>query len=380
MSPDPSFHRPRGGRRRHALAAVLTAVSLGACSARAEAPATPEPPPPPEEVAADSPAAEAAEERRREEAEREARREAEARRDEARRAEEAERAEERRRAEAEAARDAALPDVPLLGWARTAEAVLPRRRIVAFYGNPNSRNMGILGELAPTEMLARLDQEVAAWEAADPDVPVQPALHLIAVMATGDPGPSGLYRLRQSDATIRKVVSWAEARDALVFLDIQPGRSTVEAELPRLEPWLLRPNVHLALDPEWAVGPEQRPGQVIGSMRAADVNHAIRFLARLVSEHDLPPKVLVVHRFTQGMLRDPERIVEDPRVQVVLNMDGWGPPEGKRASYSNFVAPAPVPLKGFKLFYRNDRRGGSRLMSPAEVLGLRPVPIYIQYQ
>lgn len=269
---------------------------------------------------------------------------------------------------------------PLSGWSRGAEAILPRRRIVAFYGNPRSRNMGILGELPAEEMLVRLDREVADWERADPNTPVTPALHLIAVMATADPGSDSLYRLRQPDAVIEQVLDWAESRKAIVFLDIQPGRSSVAAELPRLEKWLQRPDIHLALDPEWAVPAPRRPGQVIGAMTAADVNAAVRFLARIVQERQLPPKILVVHRFTQGMLRNPEDIGADPRVQVVLNMDGWGPPEGKRASYRNFVAPAPVPLKGFKLFYRNDRRGGSRLMTPEEVLSLRPVPIYIQYQ
>ncbi|HUH12373.1 MAG TPA: hypothetical protein VMK65_04655, partial [Longimicrobiales bacterium] len=276
---------------------------------------------------------------------------------------------------------AAAPGTPPIGaWDRRADAVLPERRIVAFYGNPQSRRMGILGELPPDEMLALLDREVEAWERADPGVPVRPALHLIAVMATADPGPDSLYRLRQPARVIERVLEWAERRDAIVFLDIQPGRSSVEAELPRLERWLTRPNVHLALDPEWAVASPHRPGRVIGSMHARDVNDAVRWLAAVVQAHDLPPKVLVVHRFTQGMLRDPDAIVRDPRVQVVLNMDGWGPPQGKRASYRNFVANAPVELKGFKLFYKNDRRGGSRLMTPAEVLELRPVPLYIQYQ
>ena len=269
---------------------------------------------------------------------------------------------------------------PLRGWDRRADAVLPARRIVAFYGNPQSRNMGILGELPPDQMLARLDAEVEAWQRADPDVPVQPALHLIATMAAADPGPDSLYRLRQPARVIDRVIEWAERRDAIVFLDIQTGRSSVEAELPRLERWLRRPDVHLALDPEWSVPAPHRPGQVIGSMRARDVNVAVRWLAEIVQEHGLPPKVLVVHRFTQAMLRDPGAIVQDPRVQVVLNMDGWGPPQGKRASYRNFVASAPVPHKGFKLFYKNDRRGGSRLMTPAEVLELEPVPFYIQYQ
>lgn len=264
--------------------------------------------------------------------------------------------------------------------AARAGAVLPHRRIVAFYGNPRSSRMGILGELPPDRMLSRLDQEVAAWQRADPATPVQPALHLIAVMAAGSPGPDSLYRVRMPASVIRQVLDWAARRDALVFLDIQPGRSDVRSEVRHLLPWLQRPEVHLALDPEWAMDPDEVPGKVIGSMSAAQINAAIDLLADLVETHGLPPKVLVVHRFTQGMVRNADRIEDDPRVQVVLNMDGWGPPATKINAYRAFVAPAPVPFTGFKLFYRNDRRGGSRLMTPEELLRLDPVPIYIQYQ
>jgi hypothetical protein len=268
-----------------------------------------------------------------------------------------------------------VPDVAVLPG-----AVLPRQRIVAYYGNPASTRMGILGELPPDEMLARLDAEVEAWRRADPFTPVRPALHLITVMAAGDPGPDGMYRIRQPASRITQVMEWAERRGALVFLDIQPGRSSVREELPRLERWLTQPHVHLALDPEWAMGPNEVPGRRIGSMSAADVNYAMDFLAALVEEHRLPPKVLVVHRFTQGMLRNARDIRTDPRVQVVIHMDGWGPPAQKVRSYRDFVVPEADQFTGFKLFYHNDRRSGSRMMTPEEILQLRPVPFYIQYQ
>lgn len=259
-------------------------------------------------------------------------------------------------------------------------ALLPRRRIVAFYGNPASTRMGILGELPPERMLEKLDQEVAAWERADPGTPVQPALHLIATMAAGDPGDDGKYRVRMPASRIDQVLEWARSRDGILFLDIQPGRSRVQDELPRLRRWLVQPDVHLALDPEWNMGAQGVPGRTIGSMSAAEINHAIRWLADLVEEHDLPPKVLIVHRFTAGMVRGAADVLRDPRVQVVLHMDGWGPPRLKQDTFRAVVGPAATQFTGFKLFYRNDTRGGSRLLRPDEILGLRPVPFYIQYQ
>jgi hypothetical protein len=266
-------------------------------------------------------------------------------------------------------------EVPVL-----PNSLLPRQRIVAFYGNPASRRMGILGELPPDEMLSLLDREVAAWRQADPDTPVRAALQMIAVMATGDPGPDSLYRLRMPEWRIEQVAEWAERRNALLFLDIQPGQGDVKVEVDRLIPWLQRPDVHLALDPEWTMPDGVVPGTRIGSMTAAEINYAVQVLARLVEEHDLPPKILVVHRFTQNMVRNAESIRVDPRVQVVMNMDGWGPPSQKRHAYREIVAPEAEQFTGFKLFYKNDLRNESRLMTPAEILRLHPTPSYIQYQ
>lgn len=260
-------------------------------------------------------------------------------------------------------------------------AILPEKRIVAFYGNPLSKRMGILGELDSAKMLARLDSEVVAWNKADPDHPVQPALHLIAVVASDQPGPAGKYRTRMDSALIRRVYDWAKSRNALLFLDVQVGKGTLQEELPRLLPWLANPDVHLGLDPEFSMKGGQKPGTVIGTFDAADINYASRLLQDLVTKNNLPPKVLVVHRFRRNMLTGYKRIELDPRVQIVVNMDGWGTPKQKIDSYRAYVWQYPVEYTGFKLFYRNDRRlKGSRLMSPADVLALDPRPLYIQYQ
>src|SRR5205823_2200513 len=126
-------------------------------------------------------------------------------------------------------------------------SVLPAKRIVAFYGNPLSKKMGVLGELPPAEMLAKLDRETAAWQKADPSLPVQPALHLIAVVAQGGPGRDGKYRLRMDSTLIEKVYGWAQQKHALLFLDVQVGQSTLQAEIPLLERFLKRPDVHLGI-------------------------------------------------------------------------------------------------------------------------------------
>jgi hypothetical protein len=122
------------------------------------------------------------------------------------------------------------------------------------------------------------------------------------------------------------------------------------------------------------------PGTKIGTFDANDINYASDLLQKLVTAEKLPPKVLVVHRFTRDMVTGYKRIKLDPRVQIVMNMDGWGPPSLKRESYRAYVYKYPVEYTGFKLFYKNDTKKGDKLMSPADVLALRPIPIYIQYQ
>jgi hypothetical protein len=124
----------------------------------------------------------------------------------------------------------------------------------------------------------------------------------------------------------------------------------------------------------------EKPGSKIGTMNSEDVNYAIRFLADMVKANNLPPKVLIVHRFTRNMLTGSKNIRLDPRVQVVINMDGWGNPWLKFDSYRDYVEAEPVQFTGFKLFYHNDTKKGEPLLTPGEVLRLTPKPLYIQYQ
>jgi hypothetical protein len=259
-------------------------------------------------------------------------------------------------------------------------SILPAKRIVAYYGNPLSKRMGVLGELPPDQMLARLDKEVAAWNKADSSHPVQPALHLIVVVAQGSPGRDGKYRLRMPDTLIDKVASWAAQRNALLFLDVQVAKSTLQEEVPRLTAFLKRPNVHLGIDPEFSMKHGEKPGTKIGTMTSDDVNYAIEFLDGIVRANNLPPKILIVHRFTRKMLTGAKNVRPNPRVQVVLNMDGWGNPWLKFDSYRDYVEAEPIQFTGFKLFYHNDTKKGEPLLTPGELLRLTPQPLYIQYQ
>lgn len=261
-----------------------------------------------------------------------------------------------------------------------AGALLPFNRIVAYYGNFYSTQMGILGEFPPDVVLAKLASTTAEWAAADPATPAIPALDYIAVAAQGSAGPDGMYRLRMPPGQIEKAIAMANQINGLVFLDVQVGLSNVETEVPLLADYLKLPNVELSIDPEFAIHDGERPGTVIGTLDASDINFAAQFLAKIVQENNLPPKILVVHRFTQAMVTHTELIKPLPEVEVVMDMDGFGRPQNKLATYADFIASEPVQFTGFKLFYKNDVNIGGRLMTPAELLRLSPQPSYIQYQ
>lgn len=263
----------------------------------------------------------------------------------------------------------------------TAGAILPFNRIIAYYGNLYSTKMGVLGQYPEVEMFQRLDAEVKKWEVADPSTPVIPALHYIAVVAQGSAGVDGKYRARMPSSEIDKVIAMAAKINAIVFLDLQVGFSTVQTEVPLLEKYLKLENVHLGLDPEFSMKTGIRPGKVVGTYDASDINFVVNYLAKLVKDNNLPPKILVVHRYTEKMVTNYKKIIPPPEVQIVMNMDGWGERAKKMNTYEQFIYKQPVQFSGFKLFYKNDIfQPGTVLMSPTELLKLRPVPIYIQYQ
>jgi hypothetical protein len=263
-------------------------------------------------------------------------------------------------------------------------AILPFNRVVAYYGNLYSNKMGALGKWPKKEMIPKLLDEVKKWSDADSVIKSIPCLHYIAVTAQGAAGKDGKWRYRMPHHQIDTMLNWAKEINAIVFIDVQIGLSTLEAEIPLFEKYLSMPNVHLGIDPEFAMNGKggARPGSVIGTMDAKDINWVSGYLAELVRKNNLPPKIFMIHRFTKGMVTNSKDIVLRPETQIVMDMDGWGPPELKKGTYRHWIVNEPVQFTGFKLFYVNDteKSGLKELMTRESLLGLRPKPIYIQYQ
>jgi hypothetical protein len=262
----------------------------------------------------------------------------------------------------------APPELP-----RGGRSVLPEHRVVAFYGAPQSRELGALGIGTPRGAARRLAREARRYRR--DDRAELPALELIAVIANADAGDDGMYRARQSDSVIRRYLRAARQAKALLLLDIQPGRSDFFTEATRLEKWLKEPDVGLALDPEWRVNEGQIPGQVIGQVASREVNATSAWLAELVADNDLPEKLFVIHQFTDDMV-DHTKVKQREGLDMVLNVDGFGGPEVKVAKYRDFTREAKDFHHGFKLFYEED----TDLMTPQQVLRLRPRPELVVYE
>jgi hypothetical protein len=249
-------------------------------------------------------------------------------------------------------------------------------RIVAYYGNPLSPLMGTLGEGDPTQMLARLRQQAAAYAALDPSRQVVPAMELIESVAQDRPTDNGLYLYRCDPALVDQYTQLATQNNMLLILDEQIGRSTPEAEVQRVLPRLASPSVQLALDPEFTMAPGQVPGRDLGSMDAADINRVQAMLEQVAVKAGLPSKILIVHEFQPGMITNLDQLRSYPHVDLVLDADGFGPRQTKLDKYNALIAARPLGRAGVKLFYKYD----PDLWTPQDVLGLDPPPDVVIYQ
>jgi hypothetical protein len=257
---------------------------------------------------------------------------------------------------------------------RGGRKILPTNRVVAYYGAPQDDELGILGIGSPRTAARRLERQAKPY--ARRGRPVLPAFELIAVIVTAEAGDGGDYSMRQDASTIRRYLRVARAHKMLLLLDIQPGYAPFLQEAKALERWLREPDVGLALDPEWSMKPPLLPAQEIGSTDAATVNEVSRYLSGLVRRHDLPQKLLVVHRFTGDMIENESQLERHPGVGLVVNVDGFGDRPNKISKYNEFTRGKRDRHHGFKLFYKEDLN----LMKPRDVLRLRPEPDLVVYE
>lgn len=255
-------------------------------------------------------------------------------------------------------------------------SLFDRAQVVAFYGFPGVPVMGALGKAPPAEVAA----EVAAWaehyDRLNGDREVIPAFHLITAVAQAHQTSDGTYLARMSDERIERYVEAAREHGMLLFLDVQIGWSDPLTEVLLLDSFLREPFVHLALDPEFAtLSRGQRPGLVIGSIEAEQINEVQHYLAGLIEEEGLPPKILVIHQFTDWMILDGDQVEDVDGVEVTIDMDGFGSIALKLKHFERYSLVPPAERSAIKLFFRQDQP----IMSPEQIQALPQLPDLIIY-
>lgn len=253
-----------------------------------------------------------------------------------------------------------------------AGALFPANRVLSLYGAPQLGSTA-LGKRTPAGASRLLARQVRPYERLG-ERPVIPSFDLIGVVANSTRGPDRLYRTRQPDALIAQYLEVARSFGGRLVIDIQPGRSPVLDEIDALEPWIAQPDVDVAIDPEWNVGPRGVPGVTAGSITGRDLNAASRRIGTIVEEHALPPKLLVVHQFSNRSIRRRAQIKQRSGVTTTLNFDGIGAVAPKIAGYEALATEGL--FSGFSLFYDLD----TPLMKPAAVLALDPEVDFLLYQ
>ncbi|WP_236789735.1 hypothetical protein [Amycolatopsis sp. GM8] len=245
---------------------------------------------------------------------------------------------------------------------------------IGFCGGPNAPALGrMTGNLDAAG--DQLRHQVSAYP------PAQPVVELIATRVHGSPGPDGLYRTRESDATIQSYLDQARRLGGPLLLNIQPGRAEFPTEVRAYERWLTEPDVGLALDPEWAVDPGVVPGRKFGHVEGAVLDQVSAYVATIVQQHALPPKLLIYHQVAASVVRDENALLPHDGVIPVKVVDGIGSPALKLATWNVVMKTKPAHVQaGFKLFYDEDTRRGGRLMTPGEVMALQPKPAYVVYE
>ncbi|TLS36840.1 hypothetical protein [Pseudalkalibacillus caeni] len=253
---------------------------------------------------------------------------------------------------------------------------LKDHRLVTFYGHPDSTKMGILGEMQPDALMAKLKEQTQKYSNADPAHPAVPMIELITTVAQRTPGPNGLYYHMTSEEDIEKYVQLAKENNALLMLDVQLGRDNALHQAKLVEKWLKLPFVHLAIDTEFHVDEGQTPGIDLGQVDGAEIQETVEYVSKLVEENNLPDKVVLVHQFTDKAVANKQEIKPTENVEVALNFDGYGPSAVKMSLYRKFVRNDAVQYGGFKIFYQKD----NPVLTPEEVLKLDPNPAIINYQ
>ena len=264
---------------------------------------------------------------------------------------------------------------------RGGRQIFPTYQVVMAYGTAGTGSLGVLGEVPPEQAAQRLLAGAIPYAKAS-GRQIQPAFELITTVAQRYPGKNGTYSHPIPDTQVQRYLDTARKAKMLLVLDFQPGREDFLSQVKRYEKYLLQPEVGVALDPEWVLTGDQKPGRQVGTTTAAAINEVSSYVANLAVKNNLPEKLFIVHQFQTRMIPDREKVVDRPALATVIHVDGFGTQNIKKETYGLLAdtqgqaRPGGLVHNGFKLFLDED----TNLMTPTEAMALVPRPELISYQ
>lgn len=290
--------------------------------------------------------------------------------------------------------------ITLLGVTSTASAQMKNvsksqqlptenQMIVAYYGRPGVRSMGVLGKYSLEAIIPIIKAKTNEYKKASGNQNVVPGFDIVYDMATIHPGENKNYISTLPRQKLMPYIHAADKYGFVLFLDLQLGKKTPVQSIRSVLKYLNYNNVHIAIDPEFNVhGLGIRPGKIIGHITGNQINQVQDEMSNYMKKHGIKgKKILVVHMFRHSMLTNKKDIKTYDNINLVFNLDGFGSPRLKVSIYNSIYTKSisNKVASGFKLFFKQDK---PYLMTPKQVMGLefvhgvriKETPKYINYQ
>lgn len=269
------------------------------------------------------------------------------------------------------------PPPPPFHYPDGGQTLMPDYRLVALYGEPNAPVLGALGQQPMDATIARAKDIAASYQPYS-TTPIMPALEIMATIASASPTANNDYSNEVSPSVLQPWIDAARTAGVYVILDLQPGRADFLTQAKEYQSLLSQPNVGLALDPEWRVGPTQIPLQSRGSVDISEVNATADWLATLTAQDKLPQKLFILHQFRLSAITNRAALdTSHTNLAYVIQMDGQGAQSVKDSTWQTILQNAPANVQfGWKNFYVKD----SPTLTPQQTMALQPQPWYVSYE
>jgi len=246
--------------------------------------------------------------------------------------------------------------------------------IVALYGRPHVKALGTLGHQPLAETIQKAKEKAKLYEKAwGNGQHVTPGFDLIYEMATSEPGRDGKYVITLNEKVLLEYITAAQKNGIVVFIDVQLGKKSPAQAVKPLLKYLKYDNVHIAVDPEFSVDNlDVRPGKKIGTITGTQINEVQHMMSDYLKANGIKEdKILLVHMFTNNMVKEKKTVKYTDRIHLVMHLDGHGSPALKIKTYNGLYndTRAAKVVGGFKVFYNQDKPR----MTPKQVLGFEPV-------